>query len=469
MPVECPEADVAGLHRAEGARLVQRASAQRHGRAHRDCGECAARNAQGRRPAGSRRRTVDRRVGDGLRAPAGRRPAGAARCRSQRPYRRPRCRRRGRQSDRRSAVRAQACAVRPACSRCPIRRRIAPPARVHFKLEGPVPAAAELLRMDRLRDVADAPFDPSTMRGKVSAQVTLGMPLKPDLPPGSTNYAITVDATNFSADRMIMGQKVDAAMLRATATPQGFQLKGDVKIAGAPASLEYRKARGDPDAEVRIAGMLDEAARNNLGFDAGDAISGAIPIRLAGRVAIDVRSRGPLRRRGRSDAGADRWAAARLGKAGRQAGARDLHADHQAAIDPHRGSADRRRRRRRQGHDRLRRLRRSAIGAISRPTVFPTATAPTSRSTAPPMARCASSCAARSMTAAASSRAAAGAASSNAERQAPRRRRRPRYEARRRRRLQRRGVARRRSENVAPRRRDSQLRRSTPRSAATPR
>ena len=161
-----------------------------------------------------------------------------------------------------------------------------PQARVRFKLDGPAPAAAELLRTERLRDIADAPFDPSTIRGTVSAQVTLGMPIKSNLPPGSTTYAITVDATNFSADRMIMGQKVDAALLRATATPQGFQLKGDVKIGSTPVSLEYRKSRGDADAEVRITGMLDEAARNSLGFDVGDAIAGAIPIRLSGRVGM---------------------------------------------------------------------------------------------------------------------------------------------------------------------------------------
>jgi len=161
-----------------------------------------------------------------------------------------------------------------------------PQARVRFKLEGPAPAAAELLRTERLRDIADAPFDPSTIRGTVSAQVTLGMPIKADLPPGSTNYAITVDATNFSADHMIMGQKVDAASLRATATPQGFQLKGDVRIGSTPVSLEYRKSRGDADAEVRITGMLDEAARTSLGFDVGEAVAGAIPIRLSGRVAM---------------------------------------------------------------------------------------------------------------------------------------------------------------------------------------
>jgi hypothetical protein len=162
----------------------------------------------------------------------------------------------------------------------------APPARVHFKMEGPVPAAAELLRMDRLRDVSELPFEPSAMHGNLTAQVTLGMPLKADLPPGSTNYSIALEATNFSAERMIMGQKVEASVLRANATPQGFQLKGDVKIAGAPVNLEYRKSRGDADAEVRLQGTLDEAARNTLGFDVGDAVSGAILLRIAGRLAM---------------------------------------------------------------------------------------------------------------------------------------------------------------------------------------
>jgi hypothetical protein len=119
----------------------------------------------------------------------------------------------------------------------------------------------------------------------LSAQVSLGMPLKADLPPGSTNYTVSVETTNFAADRMIMGQKVESALLRATATPQGFQLKGDVKIAGAPMSLEYRKVRSESEAEIRLQGMLDEATRANLGFEMGEAISGAIPVRLSGRVA----------------------------------------------------------------------------------------------------------------------------------------------------------------------------------------
>jgi hypothetical protein len=159
-----------------------------------------------------------------------------------------------------------------------------PPARVRFKIEGPVPAAVELLSLDRLRDAASIPFDPTTTRGNMSAQVALGMPLKPDLPPGSTTYAIAVDATGFSAEHLIMGQKVEAADLKVNANNDGFQLKGDVKIGGAPANLEYRKQRNDSDAEVHIQGMLDEAMRNNLGLDPTNSISGAIPMDVTGRV-----------------------------------------------------------------------------------------------------------------------------------------------------------------------------------------
>jgi hypothetical protein len=159
-----------------------------------------------------------------------------------------------------------------------------PPARVHFKLDGPVPAAAELLAMDRLREVAGAPFDPATTHGTASAQVSLAMPLKPDLPPGSTNYTIAVDATNFSAEHMIMGQRLDAALLHVIATPQGFQFKGDVKIAGAPANLEYHQARDTGDVDIKLQGTLDAAARNSLGLDQANTIGGAIPIRVNGHI-----------------------------------------------------------------------------------------------------------------------------------------------------------------------------------------
>ena len=159
----------------------------------------------------------------------------------------------------------------------------APPAKVRFRLDGSVPAAAELLGMERLRDHAGVPVEPSTSRGTLTAQVTLGLPLKEDLAPGSSTYAINMDVANFAAERMVMGQKVEAALLKVSANNQGHWIRGDVKLNGVPANLDYRKPR-DGDADVRVQATLDESARGKLGFDVGGLLKGPVPIKLAGRV-----------------------------------------------------------------------------------------------------------------------------------------------------------------------------------------
>ena len=160
----------------------------------------------------------------------------------------------------------------------------APPAKARFRLDGSVPAAAELLSLERLRDHSGMPLDPATSRGTLTAQVTLGMPLKADLAPGSSTYTIAMDVTNFAAERIVMGHKVEAAVLKVNANNQGYWISGDVKINGIPANLDYRKPRDNGDAEVRLQATLDEAARGKLGFDLSGMLSGPVPIKLNGRM-----------------------------------------------------------------------------------------------------------------------------------------------------------------------------------------
>ena len=164
-----------------------------------------------------------------------------------------------------------------------------PPARVSFRVDGPIPAAAELLMLDRLRDYSAVPFDPAGTKGTVSGQVQLGMPLRPDLPPGSTDYDISVDLSNFSADKVLFGQKVEAQILRVTANNQSYEIKGDVKVAGSPAQIEYRRLKGETEAEVKVTATLDEAARTRFGLDVGPALAGPMPMKFTGRVATEDR------------------------------------------------------------------------------------------------------------------------------------------------------------------------------------
>jgi hypothetical protein len=160
-----------------------------------------------------------------------------------------------------------------------------PPARVRMRIEGPVPAAAELLATDRLREASGSPLDPAGSKGAVTAQVTLALPIDPDMPKGSVKYNIVADIANFSVDRFMMAQRIEAQTLRVIADPDGYQARGDVRIGGMPANVDYRKLRGDGDGELRLQATFDDAARSRFGFDFNGALSGPVPIRLGAKIA----------------------------------------------------------------------------------------------------------------------------------------------------------------------------------------
>ena len=159
-----------------------------------------------------------------------------------------------------------------------------PPARVRMRIEGPVPAAAEFLASDRLRAASGSPLDPAGSRGTVAAQVALTFPIDPDMPAGSVKYNITADIANFSVDRFMMAQRVEAQTLRVIADTDGYEARGDVRIGGMPASIDYRKPRGDAEAELRLQGVFDDSARSRFGFDFNGTLSGPVSVRLGAKI-----------------------------------------------------------------------------------------------------------------------------------------------------------------------------------------
>jgi len=162
-----------------------------------------------------------------------------------------------------------------------------PPAHVKLRVDGPVPAAAELLASDRLKDFSGTPIDPALSRGTVTAQIGLGLALDPDAAPGTTSYTITTDVTNFAIDKFVMSHKLEAQTLRITANNQGYQVKGDVKIAGTPAAIEYRKMRDEADAQFRLQAVIDDAARARFGADTAGLLMGPVTVRMAGKMALN--------------------------------------------------------------------------------------------------------------------------------------------------------------------------------------
>jgi hypothetical protein len=171
------------------------------------------------------------------------------------------------------------------------------PARVKLRIDGPVPAVAEILNSDRLSEFTGSLVDPNSSKGTVTAQVMLGLPMKRELTKADTTYSISADLTGFAADHLVMNQKLEANSLKVAANNQGYQVKGDVRINGQPASLDYRKP-ADGDADIKLQATLDDASRARLGPDLGPAVSGALPIKLIGRWSLIARA---ARHRCRSD------------------------------------------------------------------------------------------------------------------------------------------------------------------------
>jgi len=163
-----------------------------------------------------------------------------------------------------------------------------PPARIRFRVDGPVPAAAEILASDRLSDMSGPPIDPNSSKGNVSAQITLALPVRGALSKADTVYTVAADITGFSADKLVMNQKLEANALKVIANNQGYQVKGDIRINGQAASLDYRKP-GDADADVKLQTTLDDASRAKLGLDLGAAMSGTLPVKVTGKIGVDTR------------------------------------------------------------------------------------------------------------------------------------------------------------------------------------
>ena len=159
-----------------------------------------------------------------------------------------------------------------------------PPSRTKFRVDGPVPAAAEILASDRLSDLSTTSVDPNTSKGNFSANISLAMPVKGAVTKTDTTYNIAADLSGFAADKLVMNQKLEANALKIVANNAGYQVKGDVKINDVPASLEYRRP-AEGDADVKLQATLDDASRARLGFDLSPAVSGPLPVKLSGKIA----------------------------------------------------------------------------------------------------------------------------------------------------------------------------------------
>lgn len=160
-----------------------------------------------------------------------------------------------------------------------------PMAKLQLTLDGAAAAMAELGSMPPLSAHAAAPLDPTKVSGTFHGVAQVSVKLSNDIQEKDVDFAFDANLTNFSADDLVLGRKLDDATVQAFVTPQANVFRGDGKFGGAPVSFEYnRPVKGD--ATFTAAASLDSAARDKLDMDLA-GLDGTVAVKLNGTVGAN--------------------------------------------------------------------------------------------------------------------------------------------------------------------------------------
>jgi Protein of unknown function/AsmA-like C-terminal region len=153
------------------------------------------------------------------------------------------------------------------------------PAVVEAKVTGSVEAVTELLSYDALKPYANLLLDPATLRGQTDGTLEIDMKLGPNMSPADTTLKINAAVTNFTAERLIGTEKLDAATLNVNVDPSGLRASGQGSMFGVPVTITMGHATGKA-AEASIGLTLDDAVRARLGFGSIPGVTGPIGAKI---------------------------------------------------------------------------------------------------------------------------------------------------------------------------------------------
>ncbi|HTV33765.1 MAG TPA: AsmA-like C-terminal region-containing protein [Methylocella sp.] len=154
------------------------------------------------------------------------------------------------------------------------------PAVVEARVVGSVEAIGKLLSYEAIRPFASLPLDPSTLHGQADGRLEIGMKIGPEAGPGDTTIKIDALVTDFSAERLIGNEKLEAATLTINDDPTGLRANGQGMMLGVPVMVAMTRLPGKPG-EATISLILDDALRARQGLGALPGLSGPIGAKIS--------------------------------------------------------------------------------------------------------------------------------------------------------------------------------------------
>jgi hypothetical protein len=159
-----------------------------------------------------------------------------------------------------------------------------PNAEIRFKGTGEVASVLELLDQPPLGYVKAIGFKPNLINGQVSSVFKIGFPLLKDLKFKQMSLSGKTRITDLKSNALPGGLTVNGGAINFDATEAAVAANGDIKVNNVPVSLVWQRIFDAPPERqptLRLASVLTEKARDELGLNINHIVRGDLPLALA--------------------------------------------------------------------------------------------------------------------------------------------------------------------------------------------
>ncbi len=159
-----------------------------------------------------------------------------------------------------------------------------PNAEVRFKGAGEVAAVLELLDQPPLGYVKAVGFKPNLVNGQVSTAFKIGFPLVKELKFAQMTLSGKSRVSDLKSNALPGGLSVNGGTVNFDISETAISASGDVKVNNVPVSLVWQRIFDAPPEKqptLRVASILNEKARDQLGLNINHIVKGDLPIALA--------------------------------------------------------------------------------------------------------------------------------------------------------------------------------------------
>jgi hypothetical protein len=166
-------------------------------------------------------------------------------------------------------------------------------AQIGLRLAGGADALASLLQTRLFRSLSGAELDPNALRGQ--ADLRIDFPLSLEAVPDIADLPVTLSGTltDIAAERIVGKEKLENGRFAVAYDRNGFSLRGDGRLAGAPLTVDLHQPKAGAPGEAVVTMALDDAARARKGLPTAPQLAGPVNARFV--VPVGRPGKNPVR------------------------------------------------------------------------------------------------------------------------------------------------------------------------------